>query len=73
MDDPELLAALGGRFGRIGGGDRQGGVNQFAQRPNVTGDAKLHGGAGPQGFMDAAQIVMGDVQADRRRVVFKLL
>ena len=39
----------------------------------MVGDAKLHCGRNPQGFVNAAQIVMRDVQGDRRLVVFQLL
>ena len=39
----------------------------------MIGDAKLHRGRDPQGFVDAAEVVVGDIEGDGSRMVFELL
>src|SRR5690349_6815450 len=49
------------------------GVHQLADSPDMVRHAKLHRWRHPQGFVDAAQVVVGDIEADSRRVVVELL
>src|ERR1043165_3283871 len=43
--------------------------HQFADSPNVIRDADLHSRRDAQGLMDAAKIVVSDVQRHRRAMV----
>lgn len=46
--------------------------NQFGQRPNVVGQAGVHRGRDAERLMDAAEIVVHEMQRDRRLVRLKL-
>ena len=52
---------------------RQRDVDQIANGPDPVSNAQRHGWRGPQRLMDAAEIVMGNVQADRSRMIGELL
>ena len=39
-------------------------ADQFADRPNVIGNAELHGGSDPKRFVDTAKVVMRDIHQD---------
>jgi hypothetical protein len=53
-----------GRLGSIASG-----IQQIANRPDPVGNAQGNARRGPQGLVDAAEIVMGNVQANRSGVV----
>lgn len=51
----------------------QEGVQQIPNRPDAIRNTKRDAGRGPQSLMDAAEVVVGDVQADGGGVVGELL
>lgn len=53
--------------------DRQRGVQQIPDGPDPIRQPKRDRWRGSQGLMDAAEIVVADLQADRRDVVIQLL
>ena len=58
----ELTAAIRRSYDRPLQGCNECGIEQFANRPRVIGNADGLCGSAAQGFMHAAKIVMSDVQ-----------
>ena len=72
LDYPEPPPAIRGSRDRLDWLRRECRVQQVANRPNPVGDAERHGRRSPQGFVDAAHVLVPDVQAHGRRVVLEL-
>jgi hypothetical protein len=76
---PETPAPLWGRLCRIGRRNRQRGVDQLPERPRPIRQPENHSwrllvfGVRAEALMNAAQIVVGNVQTDGRTMVVQLL
>jgi hypothetical protein len=69
----ETAAAIGGGHNRINRLRCKRGVNRFANRPSVIGQALPDRWRAAQAFMNVAEVVVRDVQADCRSMVVEFL